>query len=733
MGYSLIVMGVMAAISIAFAVYASTQAGNAADMDVEDKFDVTYVEDGRALALIYGKVRLPGNLIWWGDLHTKKHGGGGKGGGGGGGASSVRYYCSVWEGIGYGKLLLEKTYVNDKEEELLAAVWNNGTETHFPSYAGEWANHLPGIAHFYIKNWHIGNNVNTIPTIHFVVSRELDTPLPYQNMPNGSNPAAIIYDLLIHIGVEAVNIDISSFETASNTLFDKGYGLNIKFMSQTLKVYDAIKKVLGFFDGNLYRDATGKYVLNAFSDADPVAAAIGTEDITQFKGNRKTIQQLPNYFSAKYTNEEEDFKDRTLVIDNLANERYIGYRRDRASLDLSAYIDEESASKRLWEIMKRESYPALTVSFTTNLKYSALHAGEIIKISNEDYGITNAYFRIKSIGFNAETNNDIKITAIEQIERIQDSNYVKMGDTSWVQPDITPENLDYVDYFELPYSETYSDTPSILLLAQRKGAYVGGAALYLSVYENQGFEFKSTLTEFSVRCSVISSADESILLDIQCFDPEFDTLEWEQLFVSNRVLLLNNELIGFQDVEYISPNTYKISTLIRGLKGTSPTKTIGVGDICWVTHITENNTITNLSSGEFWFKLVPYFNNNSADITTIAATKITVTNSAKQPRAVSYINAMRSGSAIDVTIFPSTPGVDGAGDNAPNVTDLETFLYGGVLEITTSHDSYTRDENYEFTITTASATTISVVHVLNGFRSQTVDLVVGTSNGIYKG
>ena len=73
-GYELIYIGVMLVIAAATAYYAYSVQPNLKGQDMKpatlDAFSVTYCEEGTVVPLIYGTVRVPGNMLWYGNLNT---------------------------------------------------------------------------------------------------------------------------------------------------------------------------------------------------------------------------------------------------------------------------------------------------------------------------------------------------------------------------------------------------------------------------------------------------------------------------------------------------------------------------------------------------------------------------------------------------------------------------------------------------------------------------------------
>src|SRR3990172_1157808 len=396
MGIETIVLISAFAISAALAAYTISQSKKSASNDQMgpqglDQFGITQAREGSSVPMIYGRVRLPGNIIWYGNLETEEivqsagGGGGGKGfGGGGGGGDQVtgyKYFLDIWQSIGMGKISLIDTYVNNKLEAVNASSteFNDGTMTNFPSEPGPDANKIKGVSHIFYKRLFLGENTTQVPTIHFVVERILDTPVSFQNMSNGNNPAAVIYDIFRKAGLQDNELDLALFNTAATYWNSRGYGLNLIFSSQ-VKCADMINEVLAQVEGSVFLTTEGKYGIKAFDPNEAPVEILNADDYFEFSMRRVAYTQLPNDFRGNFIDQDQDYSQRTVVSQNQAVIELTGNRITQ-SLDLSAFRDLNTASKRIFEIMKQLSYPDLEIDVRTHLGFSELVPGDVIEIN----------------------------------------------------------------------------------------------------------------------------------------------------------------------------------------------------------------------------------------------------------------------------------------------------------------------------------------------------------------
>ena len=748
MGLGLIIAATTLAITLAMTAYALISAGqNADNMEPQQlsDFKPTMAKEGAAIALIYGRVRLPGNIIWWGNLRTQEitQGMGGKGlGGGGEVVTGYRYFVDCWQAIGYGKLSLIKTYVSDKEKDLAPdtteLIWNNGEDIVTPPITESYINNIPKVAWLYLGGWYIGDNVSSIPTLHFVVEKELDTPCGNNNLSSGSNPAAVIYDLLVNVaGIHYTKINLSLFQAAATYFANKQMGINLKF-DQQIKLSEAIETVLKYIDGVFYVDSDGLYCLRVLDPNDIYEAMINQERIKDFSLNRKAWSQIPNLFVATYFDEEQDFSTRTVNCENPAAIRLTGNKIQR-NIDLKCFRDATSANKRVWEIMKRSSYPIAKIKFKTDLSLSMLLPGSVFRLSHSDYGIENADFRITTIDASSLDKNEIGIEAIQVAETLFDDNFLDPPGPEWEPPDTEPIPLNHVKVFELPYNRRTEEEAAFLVLAAREKLNETSFVVIASNEETGDYQTFGEFDTYSLRgtldqeYTISTKIDDSegIVFTPYKFDPEFFTISRTNLFTANRIAIIENELISFQQVLPLGGGSYKLLGCIRGILATEQ-KTHVAGKEIWLAYFSDN-VLEKIPWDTFFVKVLPRFQGNIVDAASVTAVQGTKTAKAKKPREVSRIVAERIGNNISFQLWPSSPGVPGAGDYAPDLmTDKEPpFDFRGDFIVEWNSNSEIKATD-SFVVIQAGTTTFTIKSRLNSYISTGKQIIVEATDGTYK-
>ena len=755
-----------------------------------DSFQVTQVTEGSIVPLIYGRVRTNSNLIWFGNLQSEEITESIQGGKGGGGSQDITvgyaYYLDLWHGICLGKINLISLYVNDKPrtiedlgggtyamctnyaaEHLSPLVdwppphwdegagpatcdqgsyfaFNNGEGDFYPTTDPQYANKLPGVAHAFFERFYLGANITFVPSIHWVVEKLVDSPLNYADLTNGSNPAAIIYDLLFQGGAIAGQMDLTSFQDAADYWYTKGMGLNISFTRRD-EVQKHILKIRTYVDFSLYKNANNQYVLKAWKDSDVAAATLDQEDFLSFTFTRRSWHDTYNDFRANYVDDQLDYSKRTLRAMNMANYELLDYKKQK-TIDLTAFRTKSIAEKRLWEIMKRDSYPEAQIKFSTNMSYANLNVGDVIEVNYTDYGVANAEFRIVQKDVPEADSNEIEWAAVQLLEGLWDDVYQDGGLVDWQAPSVTPLPMTHQKIFELPYNQTYGRSPAYIVLAHRERQEDQCAVLWSPT--GTDFNFLHLFKAWSLRGTLDEAyTEDTVAIDDEIgllFTPYKDTQDFanisrEELFTRNRFALVNDEMMAFQYYAPEGANSYRLGGVIRGIYNT-PVQTHGAGSEIWITNV-KDNILTNVENDTFYVKLLPVFQDQSVGPSDATAITVNLANKGRTPWPIGRVVVNRYGAtSLSVEVWPSTQIYEGAGRVPPNAqNDQYPFQFEGDIHVYDSHDDinqwYPAGSVWPVSWTQAESlgTTVYVAQRIDGYVGPYVTVNVGTVLGDYVG
>lgn len=696
-----------------------------------DGFSPTRCQEGTVIPVVFGRVRLTGNLLWYGNLKTEavvqvtriprpfhsdrkvKT------------ITGYKYYLDMWQGVSMGPVSLVKMYSNDKEENP-SHVWNTGDGNSAPPVPVDDVGRASGVAHIWFPRLFLGENNMTPPTFHFIVERAMASPLNHAVMENGVNPAAIIHALLVHGGATPDMIIMDSFQKAADVWYSKGYGLNLAF-SEIREIRECVNTVLQFVDGCLV-DHGDLFELVAYTPDDEAVATLVRDDFIEFTFSRKSWEDTYNDLRGNYIDQDQDYTQRTVTVIHTANMAIQG-RTNQKTIDLSAFRDRATASKRIWELMKRLSYPEATVQFKTHIRYSNLQVGRIIVISHDEYGLVEAYFRITERTLGDVEVNEVSFTAVEAVERLFDSRYLVSGVAGYASESSAASPPLAQALFELPFNMT-GYVPGWLMLVARKGS----ETYFRIMTSTNGTDYAlagecSTFAQRGVLLAAVSadtlSIDDAtgILYVPEREDPAFPSLSRADLFAVSRVAVIGSEIIGFQTVTPEGENGIRLKGCIRGMYNT-PVEAHGAGSVIWLANISDN-VIGDITPGTF-VKFVPCTRNSAANLSSITAIQAQSSPVLWPPARIS---AVRSGSSITLTWWPKADEPQGAGAENPDVqTDQNPFSFSGDFLVT--HPGGTvAVSGCSLTLSYAGALTVTVKARYNGRLSAGKTLSIGTADG----
>ena len=710
-----------------------------------DSFSVSSTDEGAVVPLVLGRVRINTNILFYGNLHTEPVYDKVKGGKGGGKSKKVltgyQYWLDVWHGIARGPLKLVSMYADDKPVSLndFGYDFNDGTGDYYPVRAGEFATKLPGIAHIFFTQYSLGVNRTQVPTLHFVVEDTNTLPFGNARLASGLNPAAAVYLLLLEAGARPNQFNLEGFQLAANRYAAKGYGLNMTF-SQRQKTRDCIESVLNYAGGFFVEAQTenGAFFSIKVPDVtDPIAAVLSDDDYASFKMERGSQDKMPNVFTAKFIDEEQNYTQRVIISKNTAAVAQSG-RIDK-SIDLTAFRNYAGAQKRLAELVRNMSLPGALFAFELSLKHSRLEVGDLVEINHSEWGVSVLKARITHKEMPGPEAAAYAFQAELDPLFIQDGAFV-MPDYSpqWQQPDYSPQNLAKVKLFEIPRTPLNLREPALVILAARQiGIETGFGVLWSA--NGTDYEVLGQCGTYC-QCGYLSGAytadtydiDDDIGLTYTPWreDPVFEPISRETLFNYRRLALVDNEIMAFQGVELIGGDKIRLTGVVRGVFGTAKAAHATNAEI-WLIPVQDDIFFTGLpKTGRI--KLLPFFGDNVLEDGKATARTYTLANKAATPFGVGRIEAVRTGDDVSLTWWPCDADPYGAGVKSEDYTDRYPYIYDGdfMYRIGNSGD-YTGIDATALTVSRAGSFNFSVQARQNSVLSVVKSLTVGAADGAY--
>ena len=272
-----------------------------------------------------------------------------------------------------------------------------------------------------------------------------------------ANPAHIIYECLNNatwgLGYAASEIDVSSFQTAANTLASEQYGLSLLWdREQPLEEF--IAEILRHIDGTLYvHPRTGKFVLKLARADYNVSSllVLDASNILELESfSRPSESELVNQITVRYRDRSTD-KDAAITVHDLAALELAGGVVSSATVDYPGISNGSLASRVALGDLKQLSVPLAKATLIANRQASNLNIGDVFKFTWPELGIAQLVMRVVRVSYGTLTDGRVRIECVEDIFGLPSASYVSPTPTSWVSPLTSPAPVPYRRLNEAPW------------------------------------------------------------------------------------------------------------------------------------------------------------------------------------------------------------------------------------------------------------------------------------------
>ena len=722
-----------------------------------DDFNITRASEGSPYPIVFGKVKIAGNIVWYGNLVVKEQTeeSGGKGGGGEDVTTGYHYYLDCWQTLCRGPARVMGIYKDNKQfvtselnptwSGVMAEEGDDRQTTTITINKGDGGSNftlnleyfapLKNVCSVMMRKTYCGFST-TFPTFHWVV--QCNYPCLWSNPANGWNPANAVYFMLIDAGVPASDVDTASFGSSATYWYNKGYGINLAIGSQG-KLREKIEQIMSPL-GGFYFESGGKHYLNP---GDPYEAAYGTitDDFRKFVISRRSWEDTTNDLKATFTQASKDFTERTAVVQNPASINMLG-RIYTKTYDLTLFSTLEATQKRIGELIKSESYPYAEVEFTTDLGYMNLTEGRIVNLTNNEIGVVNMGVRIVKKNLDNIDSNEIVFHGVQVAETLFDDKWVSIGTGSdnWVREVQAPINLTKLRIMEVPRN-AITDNPTILILAARETEYETQFILYYTPDGNNyalakkfsSFSKYATLkVAYSASTYDIDDSDTGVVIQYYRDTYEVDSLSRSGLFSTDRFLIIDNEIMKFQTVTLNEDGTVKLTGIIRGVLNTTKAAH-AVNAAVWI--VDNSDCYWTPTDGNIagYYKICARNIVGTFPVASATAISVGASTLAKKPFPISRVGATRVGSTVNflVCIRDMTSAGAGISPSTNFVTSSETDVIIEWKLSTGTEWVPLSVQSGSFSVIDAASFTVNVRAKEFGIYTSTVSLTVGTADGNY--
>lgn len=401
---------------------------------------------GLAIPLIYGRTRVPGNLIWYGDFRAIPHttttssgGSGGKGGGGGGGGSSntnYTYTASIALALSEGEIVQIGAVWRDKDyypSNTIFSVFNGSLSqepwgylsTSFPDQALAYR----GIAYAAVAAYDLGDGAS-LPNHSFEVYgifSDAHTDLV------DCIPSEILIDFLTNdrygAGFPAEKIsDLSSYRDyclAQGLLLSAAIDSQSpaqEFVTQLMRLTNSaiyysegILKIVPYSDstvtGNGVTWVPNNTPIYDITDDD----FISDSNNDPVKVSRGATADAYNHVQVEFINRSNQYNVEISEAKDLVNIDAYGLRT-QDPLKAHEIADAAVARSIAQLILQRVLYVRNTYEFTVGLKFCLLEPTDLITLTDTYLGLNQRVVRILSI--EEQSDNTFLITTEDAPEGV---------------------------------------------------------------------------------------------------------------------------------------------------------------------------------------------------------------------------------------------------------------------------------------------------------------------------
>lgn len=723
-----------------------------------DDFHMTRAAEGSVIPWVFGRVKITGNIVWYGDLVVEKQTQKVKSG-----KSSKKvtvgyhYYLSAWQTICMGPARVLKVYRDNKIfiNSEINTTWTGAMSTDSESAKKdstfilnkgdgnsnfsmnlEYFSPIPHVCSMMLRKVFCGSGTQ-FPNLEFVVQSTFQAI--WADPSNGMNPANVIYYMLTDAGVNGADIDNTSFNAAATYWRNKSYGVNL-VVGQQGKLLDKIEQILVPLGGFYYETAGKHYIL----PNNPADASYGhiQNDFIKFVISRRSWEDTVNDIKATYIEEDKDFSERTAVTHNMASINML-QKKFTQSYDLTLFRQLAPTQRRLAELIKTESYPYAEVEFVTGMKYLNLSEGQIVQVSNEELGISNLSLRIVKKSLENIDSNEISFHGIQVVELLFDEAWTNIGtgSSTWVRELTAPVKLTKQRIFELPRT-AWTDQPVLLFLAARELETETSFSVYCALdstnydYLDDYFtfcEYATLQVKYEANTEDIDDSETGMLIKYFKDTYDVESFSRKELFGIDRLLIVDNEVMKFQTVTLNENGTVRLTGIIRGLFNTAKVAHNASAAV-WIVSSPIDCAYTpmnNVIAGNY--KFLPKNIVGSVAINTATAIAVPISANAYKPFAISRIYALRAGEKVSfiVSVVDMTTGGAGLSSSSEFITGSNTDVMIEWKLSTATEWTALPAQVGTFEIELATAFTVNVRAREFGVYTATKNLAVAVGDGEY--
>lgn len=580
----------------------SAQTGNNAQQPAAMGLRVQSSVYGSPVPILFGKNRVPGNLIWYGAFtpiaHTTTQSAG-KGGGGSSSSTSYTYTTSfalaLCEGLA---LSLSSVWVNKSKytspgDAGVSSFFGGGNgqgtwaymDSNFPTQSLNYRN----VSYVGFATYDLGSNTS-LPNFTFEITHN-DSGT---NSAGDDNPTNILTSLLTNpnYGAGIPSSMLGSFGGWASYAYAAGLMLSPVYDSQQ-PAADIVKQLMAITNSAVYFSEgvikVMPYALETVTDGISHTFTPNTTpvyDLTDsdflWEGDadpvvvtRKANADAFNQVQVEFVNRDNDYNVEIAEAKDLANIEAFGLR-PMSPLKAHEIANITTARTVAQLLLQRSLYIRNTYAFKIGARFALLEPTDLVTITDTYLGMTQKLVRILTIEENADST--FSITAEDAPVAAQSAAlYPSQGnDSNTSTYNVSPGSANAPVVFEAPLALVEASSGLEVWIAASGGVNWGGAQVWVS-YDGNTYKQIATIAA-PAREGVLSASlpvgndpdyTNTLAVDMSMSRAQLLSGTQQDADLYNTLCYVDGELMSYETATLTSANHYALTYLRRGAYGTA--------------------------------------------------------------------------------------------------------------------------------------------------------------------
>ncbi len=563
-------------------------------------FNVQTSVRGTPVPIVYGRTRVPVNLIWYGDFTAIPHtvtsssgGGGGKGGGGGEvntTTTTYTYTTSVLMGIGEGPITGIHAFWNDKDYSDNADVFTKYLGTYAQAAWSYLVTNHPTEALAYRGEAYVAAAAYDLKTGSSLGNHSFDVTgiLPYNaGTIDGANPKEILTDFLTntHYGALFPSSYLGTWGQFSDYCVASGIFLS-PIYDQAMEARQAITDLMQLTNSGIFF-SEGELKIVPFGDTAITGNGVTyTPSVTvaydltddDFLDKSEPIRMMRTPNADAYNQVQLEFRDS-------ANQYNIGVMvaQDQASVEtyglkpldmITAHSITDATTARLVAqlIMQRQLYTRNIYEFTIGLKYARLEPCDYLTLTDSRMGFSQIPVRILSI--EEDDTGQLRIQAEDAPSGILYSPYYEAptGGGYTVNYGVDPGMVVAPKFFEMPAQKVLGGL-AVGVAVTGSSSDWGGCEVWVS---NDGSNYALLDKLYggarygTITTTITSAAGQVVRASLVGLGGQMVSGSATDATNLTTLCAIEGEFVAHTTAALISANTYDLTLASRGGYSTLP-------------------------------------------------------------------------------------------------------------------------------------------------------------------